>query len=67
MQYLPWILILVLIYAIYFLMLRYEKHIKILENLIEQNRNNIKENRKLIESYKHILEKSLQNDKIKSK
>ncbi|WP_178139755.1 hypothetical protein [uncultured Campylobacter sp.] len=51
MQFLPWAIILLLIYVIYFLMIRYEKRISTLSKLIEQNRS-------LIEKNKHDIEKN---------
>ena len=44
MQFLPWAVILLLIYVIYFLMIRYEKKIATLSKMIEQNSDGIKEN-----------------------
>ena len=48
MQFLPWAVILLLIYVIYFLMIRYEKKIATLIKMIEQNSDGIKENIDLI-------------------
>lgn len=58
MQYLPWVVILLLIYAIYFLMIRYEKRMDMLSKLIEQNRDNIKQNKNMIEKNRTLIEKN---------
>ncbi|MCD8212570.1 MAG: hypothetical protein LUC34_00680, partial [Campylobacter sp.] len=61
MQFLPWVIILMLIYMIYFLMIRYEKRISSLGKLIEQNSNEIKENRNLIGQNRTLKEKNKNN------
>ncbi|CAD7288509.1 hypothetical protein [Campylobacter suis] len=61
MQYLPWIIILILIYAIYFLMIKYEKRINVLGKLVEKNRADIKENRKMIEKNKEEIQINKEN------
>ena len=58
MQFLPWIVILILIYAIYFLMIRHEKRMATLPKLMEQNAEGIKENRSLIENNRVLIEKN---------
>ncbi|WP_219809380.1 hypothetical protein, partial [Campylobacter concisus] len=61
MQFLPWAVILLLIYVIYFLMIRYEKKIATLSKMIEQNSDGIKENRDLIGQNRSLIEKNKHN------
>ncbi|AQW81761.1 flagellar biosynthesis protein [Campylobacter pinnipediorum] len=58
MKFLPWIIIIILAYIVYYLSTKYERKIKILEKLIDQNKNNIAENKDLIEKNRLLIEKN---------
>ncbi|MBR8462627.1 hypothetical protein KDD93_08380 [Campylobacter sp. faydin G-24] len=63
MQFLPWVIILALIYIMYFIMVRYEKRIVTLSKLIEQNNEKIKENRELINHNRSLIEQNKKQSK----
>ncbi len=55
---LQWIIVAVLVYAIYYLVNKYEKKIDSLNELIELNRSEILTNKELIEKNKKLIEEN---------
>ncbi|CAD7287795.1 hypothetical protein LMG7974_00678 [Campylobacter majalis] len=61
MHFLPWIIIVILIYTVFMLINRYEKKLTLLSKMIEQNDRHIQQNKELIEQNRLLIEKNKYN------